>query len=87
MTETIKLYQYDYAAYFTGNTREISIYDGYDPSYWTDQPVPEVPEGHFAKFEKHIHQWVITNKYPPEFFDSIAEEQVGNESQFEPVVI
>ena len=60
MEDNIKLYEYDYAAYFTGRIIEIGPHEGYSPGYLTTVPVPDsIPDGHFAKFEKHIQQWII----------------------------
>jgi hypothetical protein len=91
MTDKIKLYQYDYAAYFTGNIMEIEAHEGYNPRYFTKVPVPEIPAGHNAKFEKTTQQWIITDKPAPEYIDvSSAIESVvldNPEFQTEPKVI
>lgn len=62
----IKLYHYDYAAYFTGQITEIDETQGYQPGYLTTVPVPEIPEGHHAKFNKSLLVWEITTEDRPE---------------------
>ena len=59
---TIAIYEYDEYAYHTGVSREVSIYDPI-PSRWTIEPVPVIPEGHFAKFFDG-HWIVITQERP-----------------------
>lgn len=94
MSDTYKIYQYDYAAYFTGNVREISIYEGYEPYNWTTVEVPEIPEGYFAKFHKDTQTWEITENTRPELFIPASKVEKINtsllpndEPQTEPTVI
>jgi hypothetical protein len=94
MEENIKLYQYDYAAYFTGRIIEIGPHEGYKPGYLTTVPVPDnIPEGYFAKFEKSIGQWIITDRAAPEYISAadVARvrdlERANTETQIEPTVI
>lgn len=94
MEENIKLYEYDYAAYFTGRVIEIGPHEGYQPGHLTNVPVPDnIPDGHFAKFEKSIGAWIITDREAPPYI-SAAEvlasknlEKVNNQPQTEPTVI
>jgi hypothetical protein len=88
MEDNIKLYEYDYAAYFTGRIIEIGPHEGYSPGYLTTVPVPDnIPDGHFAKFEKHIQQWIITDRERPEHVTQEQVMLVNPEVQTEPKVM
>ncbi|CAB4170778.1 hypothetical protein UFOVP908_141 [uncultured Caudovirales phage] len=76
MEDNIKLYEYDYAAYFTGRIIEIGPHEGYQPGHLTTVPVPSIPEGHYAKFEKSIGQWIITDREAPPYI-SLSEEDLA----------
>lgn len=88
MEDNIKLYEYDYAAYFTGRIIEIGPHEGYSPGYLTTVPVPDsIPDGHFAKFEKISNEWIITNREAPPYI-SVEETEIENlEKQIEPKVM
>ena len=94
MEDNIKLYEYDHAAYFTGRIIEIGPHEGYQPAYLTTVPVPnDIPDGHFAKFEKSIGEWIITNREAPQYISAeqvtrINElERANTETQIEPTVM
>ena len=93
MSNKIKLYEYDIAAYFTGNVIEIDETQGYQPGYLTTVEVPEIPEGHYAKFNKSLQVWEITaNERPAMIGDEhiveiMKQEQLESTTQEEPTVI
>lgn len=93
MSGKIKLYEYDHTAYFTGNIMEIDETQGYQPGYLTTVPVPEIPEGQFAKFNKSLQIWEITAnerpvmRTPNEIIAMIQQEQLEAAPQTEPTVI
>lgn len=94
MEDNIKLYEYDYAAYFTGRITEIGPHEGYQPGYVTTVPVPDsIPDGHFAKFEKSIGQWIITDREAPPHISAEEVirienlEKANTEKQIEPKVM
>jgi len=62
--------------------------EGYRPGYLTTVPVSKnIPDGYYAKFEKHIEAWIITDRERPE---RVTQEQVmlvNLEVQTEPQVI
>lgn len=87
MSDKIKLYQYDYAAYFTGKIMEIESHEGYNPAYLTNVPVPEIPDGHYAKFDKSEYIWIITDREPPPFVQAQDVLPTISENQTEPTVI
>jgi hypothetical protein len=93
MTNKIKLYEYDYASYFTGNIIEIDETQGYQPGYLTMVPVPEIPEGHFARFDKSFQTWEITANERPvmrefqDIFIELNQIKLVETTQEEPTVI
>jgi hypothetical protein len=93
MSGKIKLYEYDYAAYFTGKVIEIDETQGYKPGYLTTVPVPEIPEGRFAKFNKSLHVWeIVENERPTmrsqeEIYNTFIQENLQAAPQTEPTVI
>jgi hypothetical protein len=93
MSNKIKLYEYDYAAYFTGNIIEIDETQGYQPAYLTTIAVPEIPEGQYAKFNKALQIWEITANERPvmrslqEIAAIVQQENLDTTPQTEPTVI
>ena len=93
MSNKIKLYEYDIAAYFTGNVIEIDETQGYQPGYLTTIPVPEIPEGHYARFNKSLQVWELTQNEAPvmksveEIIAETREILLSSASQEEPTVI
>ena len=89
----IKLYEYDYAAYFTGNIIEIDDTQGYQSGYLTTVEVPEIPAGHYAKFNKSLQVWEITANERPvmlndaQIIEIIEQQKVEAASQEPPQVI
>ena len=56
---------YNYSAinnYFTGQVRDVAD-DAGVPVLWTDEPVPSIPEGNWARYNNP--GWVITDVPPP----------------------
>jgi hypothetical protein len=62
MSETITVYEIDMFAYYTGNSKEISIYDPIEKG-WTDEVLPELSDGQFAVFVDR--EWVVTTQTQP----------------------
>ena len=93
MSNKIKLYEYDYAAYSTGNIMEIDETQGYQPGCLTTVAVPEIPEGQYAKFNKALQIWEITSNERPvmrsmeEFIALVEQENLDMTPQTEPTVI
>jgi hypothetical protein len=79
------IYEFDEYAYYTGNSKEITIYDPV-PRGWTKQTVPVIPEGHFAKF--YDGHWInITQERPypsspPDWQPGPDPNVVAQEAQF-----
>jgi hypothetical protein len=59
---TFTIYEFDEYAYYTGNSREISIYDPF-PNRWTIEQVPAIPQGFFAKF--YDGHWILVSHDRP----------------------
>ena len=89
----INLYEYDYAAYFTGNVIEIDESQGYQPGYLTAIAIPEIPEGQYAKFNKALQVWELVTEERPimrgmeEIATMINQENLDSTPQAEPTVI
>jgi len=65
MEDSIKLYEFDNASYFTGVIREIASHEGYNCINFTDVPVPDVPEGFYARYNISSRNWTITDVEKP----------------------
>lgn len=63
MSDTYRIYQYDYAGYYTGRYLDLKIEDGYPAGPWTDVPVPTIPDGQFAVFDGQ--GWFVTSEPEP----------------------
>lgn len=63
MSDTYRIYQYDYAAYYTGNFQDIPNDQGYPSQFWTTAPLPEIPNGQFAVFDGTA--WFLTYEQEP----------------------
>jgi hypothetical protein len=59
---TFTIYEFDEYAYYTGNSKEISMYDSF-PNRWTIEQVPVIPQGYFAKF--YDGHWIIVSHDRP----------------------
>jgi hypothetical protein len=62
MSNTVTIYQYDEYAYYTGESRVISIYDPI-PKRWTSKPLPDIKENEFAKL--FDNNWIIVTQPRP----------------------
>lgn len=63
MSDTYRIYQYDYAGYYHGIYQDIPSGQGYPAGPWTDVPVPAIPDGQFAVFDGQ--NWFLTSQPEP----------------------
>jgi len=63
MSDTYRIYQYDYAGYYHGVYQDIPVSQGYPAGPWTDVPVPDIPAGQFAVFDGQ--NWFLTSQPEP----------------------
>ena len=63
MSDTYRIYQYDYAGYYHGIFQDIPSDQGYPAGPWTDVPVPTIPDGQFAVFNGQ--GWFLTSEPEP----------------------
>lgn len=63
MSDTYRIFEYDYAGYYHGVYQDIPMDQGYKPGPWTDVPVPDIPDGQFAVFGGH--GWFLTSEQEP----------------------
>lgn len=63
MSDTYRIYQYNYAGYYTGNYKDIPNDQGYPAGPWTDVPVPDIPAGQYAVFDGI--GWFLTSQPEP----------------------
>ena len=63
MSNSYRIYQYDYAGYYTGNYKDIPNDQGYPAGPWTDVPVPDIPVGQYAVFDGQ--SWFLTSEPRP----------------------
>ena len=74
-------------AYWTGAFREIPDGSGI-PMFWTDDPLPSIPEGMFARWNNS--GWVVTSDpapVPPPPEEPVAETVAEPAAQTAPTVI
>ena len=60
MSDTYRIFQYDYAGYYHGIYQDIPVGQGYQPGPWTIEPVPTIPDGQFAVFDGKA--WFLTSE-------------------------
>lgn len=78
------IYQYNaLTAYYTGNSEEVAD-DSPIPTFWTDDALPEIPSGMYARY--NFPEWIITD-LPPPVLPPPASEQVVLIPQVAPMVI
>lgn len=63
MSNTYRIFQYDYAGYYHGIYQDIPVGQGYQPGPWTIEPVPTIPDGQFAVFNGV--GWFLTSEQEP----------------------
>lgn len=63
MSDTYRIYQYDYAGYYHGIYQDIPSGHGYPAGPWTDVPVPAIADGQFAVFDGEA--WFVTSQEEP----------------------
>jgi hypothetical protein len=63
MSDTYRIYQYDYAGYYHGVYQDIPVNQGYPAGPWTDVSVPSIPDGQFAVFDGT--GWFLTSEEEP----------------------
>jgi len=68
MSETT-IYEYGQSRYYNGISRVIGPMEGI-PLYWTDKPLPPIPDGQFAVFSGI--GWVLTPQ--PVVYFALPEE-------------
>jgi hypothetical protein len=77
MTEKT-IYEYNDMSYYTGNNMVIGE-RGAIPPFWTDCPLPVIPDGQYAVYNKSV--WVLTPTPQPEFqFDPEPALEEENEA-------
>lgn len=89
MENSIKLYEFDNASYFTGVIREIASHEGYNCTNFTDVPVPNIPEGYYARYNISGRNWTITDvEKPVGIMIQVVEEKISmNDTNSGPKVI
>lgn len=60
--QTYKIFQYDEYGYYTGESRDITMYDPI-PKNWTEVALPEIPKNHYARY--YDRRWIITDQPKP----------------------
>lgn len=63
MSDTYRIYKYDYAGYYHGVYEDIPSDHGYSAGPWTDLPVPAIPDDQFAVFNGQ--GWFLTSEEEP----------------------
>jgi hypothetical protein len=70
--------------YYVGSSKEIPD-DGPIPLFWTNDPLPKIGEGMFARF--NCPGWVVTDMPPPVFIPPVDEEPAIDSQPNEPPVV
>jgi hypothetical protein len=64
MTDMMTIYEYNECRYYTGRSREITIYDGVPPM-WSQASMPDNPDNLFAVLSDDAKSWSLTDVPAP----------------------